>query len=146
MLPVMMHTACYRGFYNTYAIQGDQLYLAGMTVKIQNREYPSVNGVHPNVDPYGSGTYEGIELLVYFSGRLRLARDFIQAEYTHMGFQSPSAYRAVLDLVFEDGHLVSATDRSEDFARLRKKPQQPKPRSLMDWIRHRFSLNMDKED
>ncbi len=146
MQPVMMHTACYRGFYCTYVIRDEQLYLSGLTVRSESGEYPPVNGVHPQIDPYGTGTYEDIHLPVSFSGRLRLGGDFIQNEYIHMGFQSPSAYKTVLELAFEGGHLVSVTDRCEEFARLRKKPQRPKPRSLMDWVHQRFSRDMDKED
>ncbi|MEM4721362.1 MAG: hypothetical protein QXT73_04810 [Candidatus Methanomethylicaceae archaeon] len=42
---------------------------------------------------------------VPFIGKLRLAKDFIQELYVHMGFQKPSAYQTVLDLLFEEGYL-----------------------------------------
>ena len=43
--PCMMHTACYRGFYCTYAIVDDTLYLDSLCVNDENGHYPPIHGI-----------------------------------------------------------------------------------------------------
>lgn len=45
--------------------------------------------------------YPNINLPFSFTGKLRLARDFIREFYIHMGFQKPTAYKTVMDLSFD---------------------------------------------
>jgi hypothetical protein len=116
--PIMMHTACYRGYYCTYRIAEDGLFLTHLVVRTRQAIYPPIEGreaVMGNLD----GVYSDLKVLVPFTGKLRLAKDFIRELYIHMGFQKPSAFKTILDLSFEGGHLGQITDLSAYFAEMR---------------------------
>ena len=59
--------------------------------------------------------YKDINLFVSsFTGKLRIARGFIDELHIHMGFPKPSAFKTVLDLTFEGGQLKETkTDRKK---------------------------------
>jgi hypothetical protein len=144
MRPVMIHTACYRGFYCTYLVTEDGLYLSEMTVRTADDVYPEVEGYQPIVQDY-TGVYRDMRVLTNFSGKLRLAKDFIEELYIHMGFQKPSAFRTVLDFQFSEGKLQTITDLSAYYAEMRGKFKEQYesdpnfPRSIND----AFSLDLD---
>ncbi len=70
----------------------------------------------------GYADYEVTELAVNipFNGGILAGRDFIPELYVHIGIHPPYKYREVKELIFSDGTMVSAIDRSEDAARLRE--------------------------
>ncbi len=118
MEPEMIITACYRGFYATYELTEDALYLRTFTLSEKNNKYLPIQGVMPAKNNY-QATYYGLSLTIPFTGKLRLARDFIEDLYVHMGFQKPSAFRAVLDITLNDGKIIKVNDRSGEAARIR---------------------------
>jgi hypothetical protein len=68
-----------------------------------------------------NATYSEMDLKINFTGQIRLAKDFIDALYVHMGYQKPSSFNTVLDLTFRDGELVEINDRSNDVGKIRGK-------------------------
>ena len=64
-------------------------------------------------------TYNGLSVMIPFTGELRLARGFIKDLYVHMGFQKPSPFETVLDMTLKDGKLIATKDRSQAVARVR---------------------------
>jgi hypothetical protein len=148
MFPEMMHTACYRGFYATYRIEGERISLDRLTIREREGKYPALNGVLPEADlNVGTAKYWNVGIFVPFSGKLRLARDFIDSLYIHMGFQKPSAFQTVLDLTFAGGVLQGTLDRSEEAARIRgrfKEKYRDMPKeSIQAFIEESFSLDME---
>jgi hypothetical protein len=66
MEPKMMHTGCYRGFYATYELAEEALYL---------REIAPGNYLpEPEIDDNQS-THRGLGVLVPFTGMIRIVKD-----------------------------------------------------------------------
>ena len=112
MGPEMMHTACYRGFYATYELTDEALFLREMTINDKNGNYPPIGGVEPARTRH-EATYTGLKEIIDFAGKIRLAKDFIEELYIHMGFQKPTAFRTVLDITLKNGRPVKINDRSQ---------------------------------
>ena len=113
MEPGFIHTACWRGFYSTYEIKDDQIFIVEMTMRESKGNYKAINNKMPEVTG-NQALYEEIYLPVPFTGRLLLAKDFIQELYVHMGFQEPTSFKTVLELTFKDGCLIDFQDKSKE--------------------------------
>jgi len=95
--------------------------------------------------------YEEIRVASRFTGRLLIARNLVQDQYVHMGFQKPAAYKTVIELVVEEGKVVDEIDRSAVYAEIRKKlgdkrdaPNDPADENdVKQWIAERFSLDYE---
>jgi hypothetical protein len=145
--PAMLHTGCYRGFYNLYELIDDQLYLTRMTVRSADGTYPDIEGTKPVPVEIGSAqSYAGLRIAVPFTGKMRLGKDFMQEFYVHMGFQKPSAFKTVLDLTLDWGRLLKAEDLSTYFAEMRGAFKERYERTVFTHgIEDAFSLDMDIE-
>jgi hypothetical protein len=117
-----------------------------MAVRTADGAYPPIDGVEPQIDPYGIAEYRGLHVPTPFTGKVRLGKDFIQDLYIHMGFQKATAFQTVLDFVFESGQLVSTADISERVARKRGVFKERFGRGdILKDIEDAFSLDMDIE-
>ena len=149
MRPEMLHTACYRGFYATYELTETGLYLRELTLCEKDGNYLPINGVSPEKEEL-QASYYNLSIPVPFTGRIRLAKDFIKELYIHMGYQKPTAFRTVYDITFENGRMVNLKDRSRDME-LKCGLLRRSFRNLSRLIRREdpilraFSLYMDKE-
>lgn len=151
--PVMIHTACYRGFYLQYSVLNDKLLLTRMNVNDGSDSYPPISGIEATVLYYDTRdgekmernerVYEGLRVPVPFSGGLLIARDFIREMYVHMGFQKPTSFRTVHELLIDNGTITRMIAHSENVAQLRRKMQgqSSEPEDLMGWINDMFSLD-----
>lgn len=145
MKPVWISTACWRGFYSTYEITDNLMYLKEMTLSVKKNNYKLINGVKPIIDGY-QATYKDINFRVSFTGKIRIAKDFIQELYVHMGFQKPSAFKKVIDLKFEDGRIVETNDRSKEVAAIRGSfKEHYETMRVIKKVKRAFSLDMDLE-
>jgi hypothetical protein len=145
MCPEMMNTACYRGFYATYEINETGLFLQDLTLRERDGNYLPIDGVVPEKEDY-QASYHKLSVRVPFSGKLRLAKDFIDELYIHMGFQKPTAFKTVLDLTFEDGKVVELKDRSKEMEQKRGAFKKYYDSGNMNQtIEVAFSLDMDLE-
>ncbi len=149
MEPKMMHTACYRGFYATYELTEDGLYLRELTLNEKNDRYLPIAGVYPGKpnDSYGRGAkYYNLNLSVNFTGKIRIAKDFIEELYVHMGFQKPTAFKTVLDITLQEGKIVAVEDKSEEMKQKRGEFKKRYERSsIFQRIEEAFNLDMDLE-
>lgn len=158
--PVGHSTACYRGFQCTYRIDKKQLTLHNLTLSTMHDNYPPLNGVEvTKLEGHracGKHQYQGVNLLVEFSGSMLLGDGFLREWYVHMGFQKPYTYETVLEFVFKDGKLQSMADYSEEMAEIREKIKARKSEDaplhlrntqtsdrIMNWIGWTFSLDYD---
>jgi len=148
MTPVSMSSACWRGFYVTYELASEGLFLRELVLREEDDEYKPIDGVMP-VGEQGEKAYSNLNVRVPFTGKIRVARDFIRGRYVHMGFQSPTAYKTVHDVTLEDGMVKDIIDRSNEVEKLReeidKRPSVDDLPGLAGWIDKRFSLDMDLE-
>jgi len=149
-----MDTSCWRGFYSTYAITDKGIYLKEMTVLLAPRKdgkYKTINNMLPQQISDYEALYKDIKLPVSsFTGKLRIARGFIDELYIHMGFPKPSAFKTVLDLTFEDGKLKEKKNRSREMKKKRgafKKLYNKNCKSgrIGQAVEEAFSLDMDLE-
>lgn len=147
MEPVMISTACYRGYIAEYELTNEALCLRKLILRADQRRYLPITGVLPIEDNERlTATYTGLRVIVPFVGKLRLARDFIDKLYIHMGFQKASAFKTVLDITLDCGKVVSITDRSREMEEKRgafKKHYHSNHK--IDSIKEAFSLDMDLE-
>lgn len=158
--PAPSSTANWRGYFSEYSIVEGRLVLTRMTVNSKSAEYPAINGVEANLEigkdcfehkgeeicSSDGGVYLDIGLDLSFTGKIRIATNFVEELYVHMGFQKPSAFGTVVDLSFEDGLLVGIVDRSEDAAEIRGRFHEEyygQGRIPEDAVRKAFSLEME---
>ena len=147
-------TACWRGFYSTYEIIDKGIFLKEMTVLLEPRKdgnYKTINNVLPQQISDHEAQYKDINLPVSsFTGKIRIARGFIDELYIHMGFPKPSAFKTVLDLTFEGGQLKETKNRSREMKKKRgtfKKLYNKycKSGKIGQAVEEAFSLDMDLE-
>lgn len=165
MIPVKMHTACYRGFYAAYEITSESMYLRNLTVRNKFCFYPSIKGVKPvrktedcsdmedmNVFTrllvktlfavFAKASYDRLNVNIPFTGSILLAKDFIDEFHVNMGFQKPTAYTTVLEVVLKNGKLSGVSDRSLEM-------QQQQGAFFKDYeagkksVKDAFSLDME---
>ncbi len=115
LLPEMIHTACYRGFYLRYSLTKEGLFLRWMTVRDRRGHYPPIGGVEAIVDSYGhTACYRGLDVPVPYTGGLHIGRDAIWEEVYKYGSIAPQvdAYQVLLEVELEEGRLVRWRDVS----------------------------------
>lgn len=144
--PVMISTACWRGYYCTYEVADTSLFLTQLNIglseadqskaeqgdglklfgKIPTRyiEYGQLINLKKNktVTHWESSDFkiDGLRELIPFTGGLLLGDDFIREMYVHMGFHPAYKFRTVYELVFDNGQLVEEHDRSSQMAQFRE--------------------------
>ena len=151
LTPISPHTANWRGFISTYEINNNSLNLKSMqiTVEKNNDRYPEINGVKPTIKQNGYVTLQYLDLYLKteFTGKILIAKEFIDSMYVHMGFQSPLSFELVLEFEFRDGNLINKIDLSKKVKDYRKKGKSDGKithgEDLMKWIERTFSLDYD---
>ena len=118
MEPIMLHTACYEGFYSTYKLTPSSLILQKMTLREQQNHYLAIEGKKPIIKD-DIATYYDMNIVVPFTGKLRLAKDFLEALYVHMGYQKATSFETILDITLEKGNILMINNRSEVVAEKR---------------------------
>jgi len=148
--PTSPHTANWRGFIMTYKIAENRLFVQEMnvTVKDLKRKPPLINNINPETKKEGliHLTYTNLKLKTQFTGKILIAKDFIDSMYVHMGFQSPISFEKVIELKIRDGILTKETDFSEIMKKYRKLNISDGKRpteNLQEWIARTFSLDYD---
>lgn len=145
MEPEMIHTACYRGFYASYELTEEALYLRELTLREKNGNYLPIEGIEP-AKAEDQSTYHGLNVMVPFTGKIRLAKDFLEDLYIHMGYQKPTAFKTVLDISLKDGQVVEIKDRSQEMeARRGAFKEHDESGNMRQTIDEAFSLDMDLE-
>lgn len=106
-------TACWRGYVCTYEVDDDRLELVSVDLGVSDPP-TELFGAPVSQGSFGSARYEPIRVPQPFDGGLLIASEFLPDLYVHMGFHQAWKYRHVLELIFADGHLTEAHDRSLD--------------------------------
>ncbi len=150
--PEIASTACWRGFVLYYTL--DDKYLILQDMQLNTKEAKKINGVKPKkTKDMFTFHYQDLNLNLDYSGKLLIARDFIDEMYVHMGFQRPITFRKVVELDFNNGVLLSVNDLSEQMENRRNKPsaEGARPKTMKDkdvknWIKDTFSRKQNKEE
>jgi hypothetical protein len=156
--PVATCTACWRGFRCIYEVRDGRLLLRALQINHGVKEEegawgrptdaPELWGREPTSGGEGfsffHSVYENLDHVVSFTGGLLLARGFHSEFYVHMGFHPAWKFSEVHELMFEDGRLTEAADRSAEMAKLREGVEGAgeceDPSRLSEWIKRCFSL------
>ncbi|MHA1242097.1 MAG: hypothetical protein ACTSQU_15155 [Promethearchaeota archaeon] len=149
--PVSPHTANWRGFIMTYKITENCLCVQEMNISVKDlkKKPPLIDGVNPETKKEGviHLLYKNLKLKTQFTGKLLIAKDFIDSMYVHMGFQSPISFKSVIELKFSDGTLIKVTNFSEIMKKYRKRNATDgklgPTENLQEWIARTFSLDYD---
>lgn len=152
ILPEMASTACWRGFVLYYKL--DDNYLTLQDMQLNTQEAKKINGVKPKkTEDMFKFHYQDLNLKLDYSGKLLIARDFIDEMYVHMGFQRPISFRKVVELDFNNGELLSVNDLSEQMENRRNKspadgarPKTMKDKDVKNWVKDTFSRKQIKEE
>jgi hypothetical protein len=152
ILPKAPHTACWRGFVLYYKLDDNKLLLQDM--QLHADDAGEINGVIPKESENSfKFHYQDLNLVLNYSGKIKIAKDFIQEMYVHMGFQRASAFKTVLELDFKDGNLIQVNDLSDKMKKHRKKdpakdaePKSMKETDVKEWIKKTFSRKYKQED
>jgi hypothetical protein len=112
--PRGLHTARHA----TYELTMDALYLIALTFKEENVYYLPVGEIGPCQDS-SQTTYQGLSMVIPFTGKIRLAKDFIKEPYIHMGYQKAIAFKTVLDVALQDGEVAEVKNRSWEMGQKR---------------------------
>lgn len=153
--PGPLSTACWRGFICTYSIEQGALILDRVEIgrSREQREVPTLFGIHARTAGAkafhpGALVFQQLAAPVDFSGRLLIAAGSAKVGYLNMGFRPAWLYHRVYELVFQQGRLTSAHDRSAELAGVRRllgsngvKPRSDEPTGA--WIERAFSLTFD---
>jgi hypothetical protein len=128
--PTEFHTACYRGFVATFAINNEKLVLNKLYTnngnKIEN-EVPMINNKLPKIsvpngllDEYKNSwrefTYEDIDFVIDYTGSIIIVKDYINkyisGPYAFLSI-SPFCYKEIIKLTFVEGNLTNIKDLSK---------------------------------
>lgn len=143
-------TANWRGWVATYSVEDDQLALVELDdvglVLDGEKTAPSVNGVTPQQTGPGPYVYPNLDMPIPFTGRLLIARDFIQSLYVHMGFHPAWQFEESWELTLDDGILIEGRDLSAEMRKVRNAIMKgnlgnPDDPTRPGWIERTFRLD-----
>ncbi|MEW6736813.1 MAG: hypothetical protein AB1489_36330 [Acidobacteriota bacterium] len=155
----MISTACWRGYYCSYKVNNEELYLQDVSVGLDEdnkrllakKSGPYLFGKLPKHNKE-AWCYDFLDLnwKVPFNGGILAGLGFVRELYVHMGFHPAWKYRSVVELIFEEGVLLETLDRSTEMASIRErttkddlKPSSMNKEEVMNWIRDCFSLEYE---
>lgn len=150
--PIMISTACWRGYYSKYAIVNADLLLSEFTTGLED-DPPIWREIRAKkVDRVGEAwIYKNVNLDLNYSGGIIIARNFIREFYVHMGFQRPHCYEIVYGLMFEKGKLVKVNGFNEEVKSIRERIREIRKSEIQNYsektieelVRQSFSLTYD---
>lgn len=166
--PVMISTACWRGWYARYHVR-EALVVEQLDVGLGEEDTTSAragtgplvggrpptkrtyrgrrltDGVWTEGDfPYSEWTWSGLAIPVPFTGGMLVSRGFLRELYVHMGFHPAWKYERTIELVLRDGIVQERRDVSASMAELRAElAGRDAPggdrRRIEAWVRATFS-------
>jgi len=148
MKPTSIITANWRGFSVKYLLADKGLFLREMRLTTKRDIYKPIYGQTPEIGEYGAH-YQGLDVAVAFTGKMRLGKGFLTECYVHQGFQKASAFQTVLDFEVEKGRIVEVKDRSEEAGKIRGRYRKWytskgfSPTGTFKRIKDAYSLDMD---
>lgn len=150
--PKIASTACWRGFYLVFETTDMYLYLD--EINIRQDEAKVFNGKKPKKGEWMfSHQYANLKYKLPFTGKILIAKDFIDSMYVHMGFQRPIAYKTVIELIIKEGDVLEVIDHSEKYEKRRNEdpnegaePKSPSDEDIGEFVSKSFSLEYDVDE
>ena len=128
--PVGTCSACWRGYLADFGVVDQHVALINLHTQLCTDDEemrpiqgPVINGISPkpkdDEDDWFNNHYLDINFHLEYSGGLLIADRFIKELYVHMGFHPAWKYETVHELIFANGVLTAAHNRSEQMAEIR---------------------------
>lgn len=123
-----MSTACYRGWVTHYAVSpiDNVLRLSKLLIELDDRMHPEgpphlFGQSLASVGEIGWETdcYENLNASISFTGGLLIGRDYQYGGWLFIAMVPGEEYKEVHELIFRNGTLVQAYDRSLEYQKLR---------------------------
>lgn len=160
LLPAAPSTACYRGWMAEFSVaenlQLKDLYVfhdAGLPAKNKRPNGPAINSILP-IEPNSwcgfNCLYKDLNLPLEFTGGFLLGKGFVKQSGVNMGHHPFWKYEIVIELIFENGSLKCAEDRSSVARTVREEhlvsgilghKKIVENAAVTRWIEESFSLN-----
>lgn len=118
IIPGVLSTACWRGFWCEYDIGDSQFLLKTLYINSKDENYPPINGVYPKLEPYpgaqmlyymGHHIYKDINIPIKYTGKIIAVNNFIQ---DYIGVDRIRSFKEVVEWTFVEGCLESTIDLS----------------------------------
>jgi hypothetical protein len=139
MEPKELPVAYNGGFYAMYELTPVGLYLRGFDRNDENGYYLPSDGID-------QATYDDQSVLIPFTGKIRLAKDFINQPRVNVAYQKAIAFKTVFDITLKKGQVIGIKDRSWEMKQkrdaLRECYRSP---DRLEKILYAFSLDLDLE-
>jgi hypothetical protein len=137
--------ACDGDFRAVYDLTPVGLYLRKPGSNEENGGYPPSEGSDPSGDVHQSGR-SGEAVPVSFTGKIRLARDFINQPRVAVAYQKAIAFRKVFDITLKEGQVVGILDRSGEMELKRDALKECcRFPDRLEKVLYAFSLDLDLE-
>ncbi|RME05650.1 MAG: hypothetical protein D6812_02780 [Deltaproteobacteria bacterium] len=121
LTPIRLSQTHWRGYQCVYRVEGAKLLLDQLhiTTRVVDRE---LFGVKPKDGGLlFTATYTGIEHEIPFSGTMLIGRGSLSSPYAHLSAHPAWRFGQVHELLFEDGILVRAEERTERMNEIRQR-------------------------
>jgi hypothetical protein len=143
--PRELPTACHEGFYATYELTPVGLYLIGLNRNEENGNYMRVGKVDPEKVVHQATCHEP-SVLIPFTGKIRLAKDFINQPRVNVVYQKAIAFKTVFDITLKEGQVVGVKDRSWEMEQKRDALKECyRSPARLEKVLYAFSLDLDLE-
>jgi hypothetical protein len=107
-----LYDDCHQSFYwAMYELIKEALFLRGISTISGNENFISIGESEPVKDFYKTA-YCSLDVAIPFTGKIRLAKGFIDEPYINMSYQKAMAYKKVFDLTLVEGQMVKVKNRS----------------------------------
>lgn len=88
LVPLAVCTACWAGYWCDYVIEDTKIILKNLYINCKDEQYPPFNGVavtkeKEEFEYLGHHMYQNVNLVMEYTGRIVIGKDFIQKYYIH---------------------------------------------------------------
>jgi hypothetical protein len=118
MEPKKLPFANHEGFYGMYELTPAGLYLRGLDRNDENGYYLPIERIDQAKD-IDQAFCDDRSALIPFTGKIRLAKDFINQPRVNVAYQKALAFKTVFDITLKEGQVVGVKDRSWEMAQKR---------------------------
>lgn len=121
------------------------LYLRGLKPNEENGYHEPIREINPAKNIHQTLCHDE-DVLIPFSGRIRLAKDFINQPRVNVAYQKALAFKTVFDITLKEGHVVEIRDRSWEMEKKREAIENCyRFPDKLERVLDAFSLDLDLE-
>ncbi|HEX9058807.1 MAG TPA: hypothetical protein VF941_01365 [Clostridia bacterium] len=112
--PIALSSACWRGHYCKYSIENGFLILSQLNIGLETVNPPVWRGIKASGgDRKFDWTYEGVNLLIDYSGGIIIGRNLFEEFFNIFGFYHPHCFQHTIELIFEKGKILKEVVHDE---------------------------------